>query len=915
MARETEIERLVVRFTGDNSGYVKTVNDSLKTTEKYKRGIDGKLRDARGRFVKEQTAMGNALEYTEGKTNEANKALRKFQQRLTRIGNVSRRVSKRVGDVGKSLTLKVTGPSTIFGGLALRSYSQFNQAMTESTSIMAVTEEQTARMRDTALSLSKTAAQAPRELARSYFYLASAGLDAERSMTALPAVTKFATAGAFDMATATDLLTDAQSALGLTSKDATKNLEGMTRLSDVLVKGNTLANASVQQFSEALTNTAAASLRSYNKDVEEGMAVLAAYADQGVKGNVAGTNLSRVMLLLSKSANSNADAHRRLGFSVFDSSGQMRNFADILQNLEQITGNMSDELRSATLTQLGFEARVQQAILPLLGTSEAVRRYEKELRTARGTTEEVANKQMKSFNNQMKLAWNSVTQFAISVGEKLVPAVTAISKDVVKLIEKWEKLSSTQQTLIVYVGLTVAAIGPLLLVLRSVIFLSGAAAGSVAILSKAFISIKATAIAAASGIGIYAAAAMALKAGLIGLAIYGVYRLSKAIYEGTGAMRDFNKEMERGQRISRQIVARDIQRQEELLERASELRGASKEMFLKSALETTKKQIHTIEQQLVGARKRAEELKPTWKSLGQWGKSLWQVQVQQVEEYEQRLESHKNFVARIRDQLSVINATRVTPVSQRFNTQQMQPTNELSNEQEKWFKKQAKMRQQVKEEVETFGMSSDQLQIYNLRKKGASKETIYYVQSLQRQRKAMETTKKLQEQATRMVEENMTKEEKFVKRRQDAIKLFSTGVIDQRTFQREMTAAVKEFEELDKKAKIKLEVEGIDAVAAGTAAARARILQFRETMKGKKTPAIPKATPQEQMLVKNRLMQLHPDAFPSRNKNAIAKGTQEKQSGKKNETEMLLKELVDLAREHWKDGSGGVFNLKPMELI
>jgi len=91
----------------------------------------------------------------------------------------------------------------------------------------------------------------------------------------------------FDMARATDLLTDAQSALGLTIRDdAIANMEEMVRVSDVLVRANTLANASVEQFSVALTTKSGAALRALNKDMEEGVAVLAAFADQGIKGEV-----------------------------------------------------------------------------------------------------------------------------------------------------------------------------------------------------------------------------------------------------------------------------------------------------------------------------------------------------------------------------------------------------------------------------------------------------------------------------------------------------------------------------------------------------------------------------------------------------------------------------------------------------
>lgn len=400
--------------------------------------------------------------------------LRKVEQTTERSLN---KIASRATRIGATLTKSLTVPLTIIGGTAIKTFADFDSAMTNSTSIMQVTERQIDQMRKTALNLSSggKAIQTPRELAESYFFLASAGKDAAQSMSLLPRVANFATAGNFDMALATDLLTDAQSALGLSSKNVAKDTANLVRVGDVLVKSNTLANASVQQFSESLTNTAGASLRAFNKDVEEGVAVLAAYADQGVKGNVAGTNLSRVMLLLSKASRKSEKEHKKLGFAVFDNNGKMRNFADIVQNLEKITKGMSDELKAATLEQIGFEARVQQAILPLLGTSDAIRNYEKELRNAAGTTDKVANKQLKSFTNQMKILRNQLLAVAIEIGKLLAPIVLELNKIVSAAIGIWNGFSDNVKRAIVIAGLIAAALGPLLIALGAILALAGPA--------------------------------------------------------------------------------------------------------------------------------------------------------------------------------------------------------------------------------------------------------------------------------------------------------------------------------------------------------------------------------------------------------------------------------------------------------
>jgi len=403
--------------------------------------------------------MGDSSSYTrmfQGAVTQANRAMMSIQ----RAGAKIEAVGTKLKALGTKLTIGVTLPLMLLGGMAVKSFASFDQAMTESTSIMQVTADQTKRMRDQALELSTKAAQGPKDLARSYFYLASAGLDAEQSMAALPQMARFATAGAFDMATATDLATDAQSALGLTAKDATANLTNLTRVTDVLVKANTLANASVQQFSVALTSKAGSALKTYSKDVEEGVAVLAAMADQGIKAELAGNNLARIMLLLSKASRDNAKEHEELGFKVYDSAGKMRNFADIIKNLEDVTRGMSDETKSATLEQLGFEARIQAAILPVIGTSDAIRKYEAELRKAAGTTKDMAGKQMKSFSNQMKVLKNQVTVVAIEIGELLVPSMIRLSERVKELLARWKQISpETKQQIVKYASLA-AALGP-----------------------------------------------------------------------------------------------------------------------------------------------------------------------------------------------------------------------------------------------------------------------------------------------------------------------------------------------------------------------------------------------------------------------------------------------------------------------
>lgn len=324
-------------------------------------------------------------------------------------------------------TLAVAG----IGAASVKAFADFDQAMTQSLAIMGdVSDTLRNDMSDAAREVAKTTTFSAEQAAESYYFLASAGLDAAASVQAMPKVAAFAQAGMFDMALATDLLTDAQSALGLTVDDTAANTENMVRVSDVLVKANTLANASVQQFSEALTNKAGAAMKSVGMDIEEGVAVLAAFADQGVKGVDAGTKFSIVLRDLQSKAIENADAFKRAGIEVFDASGELNNMGDIIANVEDRLGGMSDEQKKVELSTLGFTDKSVSALLALMGTSEAIKEYEQGLRDAGGTTEEVANKQLESLKAQFDLLKSAVIDVGISIGEELEPVFKTLVEEI-----------------------------------------------------------------------------------------------------------------------------------------------------------------------------------------------------------------------------------------------------------------------------------------------------------------------------------------------------------------------------------------------------------------------------------------------------------------------------------------------------
>jgi len=106
---------------------------------------------------------------------------------------------------GRAMTIAGGAIIGVMGGV-VKAYASFDHKLNESLAIMGdVSDDMRKRMGDAAKEMSEKSTYAAKDLAQAYFYLASAGMDAEQSISALPAVTKFAQAGAFNLADATDL--------------------------------------------------------------------------------------------------------------------------------------------------------------------------------------------------------------------------------------------------------------------------------------------------------------------------------------------------------------------------------------------------------------------------------------------------------------------------------------------------------------------------------------------------------------------------------------------------------------------------------------------------------------------------------------------------------------------------------------
>ena len=182
-------------------------------------------------------------------------------------------------------------------------------------------------------------------------YLALAGYDAEKAVNALPTVLNVAAAGGMELAAASDMVTDAMSALGLETSQ-------MADFSDKLAVTAQKSNTSVAQLGEAIL-TVGGTAKNLAGGVTEMNTVLGILADNGIKGAEGGTALRNVILSLTAPTSKAAGVIDDLGLAVFDNEGKMRSLQDIIYDLNDALSTMSDIFNKVDL----------KSVNALLGTS------------------------------------------------------------------------------------------------------------------------------------------------------------------------------------------------------------------------------------------------------------------------------------------------------------------------------------------------------------------------------------------------------------------------------------------------------------------------------------------------------------------------------------------------------------------
>lgn len=247
-----------------------------------------------------------------------------------------------------------------FASDAVQTGMTFDASMSQVAATMGTTVDQIQDLRAFAQEMGATTAFSATQAADALNYMALAGYDAETSMKMLPNVLNLAAAGGIDLAYASDMVTDASSALGL-------SLDETSALVDKMAKTSSKSNTSVAQLGEAILTVGGTAKMVAGGTTELSMA-LGVLADNGIKGSEGGTALRNMILSLTAPTDKAGDAIEALGLQVFDAAGNMKPLDWIFEDLAAKLDGMSDQQRTEVLNNI-FNKVDLKSVNAMLGTS------------------------------------------------------------------------------------------------------------------------------------------------------------------------------------------------------------------------------------------------------------------------------------------------------------------------------------------------------------------------------------------------------------------------------------------------------------------------------------------------------------------------------------------------------------------
>lgn len=432
---------------------------------------------------------GTAMGYLDLDTSKFKKGIQSALQDMKTLGDQSSSmstklsaVSSAMSTVGKSLTTHVTLPIVGVGAASAKLASDFEAKMSEVSAISGAVGKDFDMLNAKAIEMGAKTKFSAGESADAFKYMAMAGWDAAAMVDGISGIMSLAAASGEDLATTSDIVTDALTAFGLQASDS-------SHFADVLAKASSRANTNVGLMGETFKYVApvAGALGYSAEDVAIAVGLM---ANSGIKGSQAGTALRASLSRLVKPTDAVAAKMEQYGLSLTNTDGSMKSLGEVMNDFRNKLGGLSEaEQAQAAATIFGQEA--MSGMLAIINASDSdYKKLTDEIYNATGAADEMAAVMMDNTSGAIEQLTGALESAGIIIGQKLTPYIRKLAEWITTLVEKFNSLSDEQIDQIVKWGGIVAAIGPALLILSKVVKTVSTTIKVFQTLSKTFTAVK-----------------------------------------------------------------------------------------------------------------------------------------------------------------------------------------------------------------------------------------------------------------------------------------------------------------------------------------------------------------------------------------------------------------------------------------
>ena len=412
-------------------------------------------------------------------------ALQLASQRLTQVGMKMQRIGGQIQGAGASM-LPLSAAVAALGAVSVRTFADFEKGMNRVKAVTGAAGPEFDALKQKALDLGSTTVFTARQSVEAMGFFGLAGFKVNEILGVMEGTLQLAAAAQLEVGAAADITAKTMRGYGL-------EVSEVDRITDVMVKAFTTANTDLTQLGNAF-RIAGPVAKVAGLEFEETAAALALMADAGFQGTLGGTALRGALARLAGAVPSVTKELTEMGIRTTTATGELLPLVDIVGQLEERGLSTGEVMRV-------FGQRAGPAMASLIARgSEALANFTQELRDAEGTAEKISEIQLKGLAGKFVLLTSAVEGANIAIGEALEPTMTSATERLTTIaravkdtvVPSFELLPGIVKSVAIAFGVLVAAGAPLLIMLGSLIRLTGFAALGLASVGPAAIKLANT---------------------------------------------------------------------------------------------------------------------------------------------------------------------------------------------------------------------------------------------------------------------------------------------------------------------------------------------------------------------------------------------------------------------------------------